>query len=247
MNFTSFKTDRLYKHLMLPAALIAASLLMPATSQASLLLGTLNFNGNVVISTGLIHFTDAMGNPPGMVTVTPSTGSFAPDAGMSGVLKDITNSAFPIPTGDGSLPDFLTAPFIPLTTHFNMTFLFAGIEGTSGCGTGPNCTPLNSPYNLTNTSPATSTASFTVSGTEIDTLTGMSTTFTGIFTAQFTIPFQTLLATIAANQSVSTSFSGTIVTANPAPEVGSLPMLASGLLIIGLALGLRRYTDHQRN
>jgi hypothetical protein len=239
----NFRTDRLNKRLMLPAVLIGASLLMPASGEASLLLGTLNFNGNVVISTGLIHFTDAMGNPPGMVTVTPSTGSFAPDAGMSGTVKDITNSAFPIPTGDGSLPDFFTAGFIPLTTHFNMTFLFTGIEGTAGCVSGPNCTPPNSPFNLTNTTPSTSTASFTVSGTEVDTLTGMSTPFMGIFTAQFTIPFQSLLSIVNGNGSVSTSFSGTIVTAAQAPEVGSLPMLGGGLLMIGFALGLRKYTS----
>src|ERR1700676_3386855 len=135
MNLKSFMTKRLYKHLMLPAVMIAANIVMPASSQASLLLGTLNFNGNVVISTGLIHFTDPLGNPPGLVTVTPSTGSFMPDAGMTATVKDINNSAFPIPTGAGSLPDFLIAPFIPLTTHFNMTFLFPGIEGSDKCDT----------------------------------------------------------------------------------------------------------------
>lgn len=244
MNLKSSMTNRLSKQLMLPAALIAAGFLTPATSQASLLLGTLNFNGNVVITTGLIHFTDPLGNSPGLVTVTPSTGDFTPDAGMTGTLKDINNASFPIPTGAGSLPDFLTGPFIPLTTHFNMTFLFTGIQGAATCATGPNCTPPNSPYNLTNTSPTTSTASFTVSGTELDTTTGMSTPFTGIFTAQFATPYQSLLATIAANGSVSTSFSGTIVTAQ-VPEVGSLPMLASGLLMIGLALGLRKYTGQR--
>jgi len=244
MNFKSFVTNRLNKHLMLPATLIAASIAMPATSQASLLIGTFNFNGNTTISTGLIHFTDPVGNPPGVITATSSTGDFVGDGGGTGVLKDISNVAFPIPTGAGFLGDFLTSALFPANIHFNMTFLFPGIEGSATCATGPNCTPPNSPYNLTNTSPNTSTASFAVSGVEVDTLTSTSTPFFGIFTAQFGTNYQAVLAQFASNGSVTTSFSGTIVTAQ-VPEVGSLPMLASGLLMIGLALGLRKYTGQR--
>jgi hypothetical protein len=41
---------------------------------------------------------------------------------------------------------------------------------------------------------------------------------------------------------VTTSFSGTIITA-AVPEPGSMPMLAGGVLILGLAFGLRKYTE----
>ena len=144
----------------LPAALLAVGFLSSTPAKASLLFGTVNFNGNNTISQGLIHFIDPSGNPNGQVTVTSSTGDFSGDAGGVGFLKDISNSSFPIPTGAGSLPDFITAPAFPSTTHFTMTFLFPGVQGVAGCITGPNCTPLNSPFNLTNTSPSTSTASF---------------------------------------------------------------------------------------
>jgi hypothetical protein len=247
MNLKSLMTKRLYKHLMLPAALIAANIAMPASSQASLLIGTLNFNGNVIIKTGLIQFTNSTLVPNGQITVGTSTGDFAGDSGLTGTLKDITNNpvgGFPIPTGAGSLPDFLTAGFIPLTTHFNMTFLFPGNQGTAGCGTGGNCTPPNTPYNLANTQTG-STASFSIMGTELDTTTGMPATFQGLFTAQFPgIPYSTLLSTIAANGSIPTTISGSLVVSQ-VPEVGSLPMLASGLLMIGLALGLRKYTGQR--
>jgi hypothetical protein len=243
MNLKCNMTNRLHTHLMLTATLISASLLMPATSQASLLIGTFNFNGNTTISNGLIHFTDAVGNPSGVINVTSSTGDFSGDGGGTGVVKDISNIAFPIPTGAGSLPDFLTSALLPANIHFNMTFLFPGIEGPATCATGPNCTPANSPYNLTNTSPNTSTASFAVSGVEVDTLTSTSTPFFGVFTAQFGTNYQAVLAQFASNGSVTTSFSGTIITATAVPEPGSLPMLASGFLVLGIAFGIRKYNE----
>jgi hypothetical protein len=232
------KKNKLFANSLLAVTVIGASLLLPGKAQAALLLGTLNFNGNLSISTGLIDFQTTTGGPTGTVTFTSSTGDYTPFAGSTGTLQDINNSTFPIPTGAGFLDFFLTSGAFPAGVKFTMTQLFPGIQGTAGCVSGPNCTPPNSPYNLTNTSGTTSTASFTVSGVESD---GVTTTpFTGVFTAQFGTQFQPLLAAINGNGTVTTSFSGTIVTA--APEPGSLPMLAGGVLILGLAFGLRKYT-----
>ena len=225
----------------LPAALLAVGFFSSTPAKASLLFGTVNFNGNTTISQGLIHFIDPSGNPNGQVTVTSSTGDFSGDAGGVGFLKDINNSSFPIPTGAGSLPDFITAPAFPSTTHFTMTFLFPGVQGVAGCITGPNCTPPSSPFNLTNTSPSTSTASFAVAGMEIDSLTGETAQFFGVFTAQFDRPFQAVLAQLAADGSITTSFSGTIAIPSQVPEPGSLSTAAAGVVLLGMVFGIQKY------
>jgi hypothetical protein len=236
------KKNKLFANSLLAVTVMGASLLLPGQAQAALLLGTLNFNGNAAISNGLIDFETASGGPTGAVTFTSSTGDFSLYGGSTGVLKDITNVAFPIPPGSGTLADFILATLFPSNIHFTMTILQTGIYPTAGCSDNPpaagqTCTvgagmTANTPYNLLNLTAASSQVSFVVTGTETD---GVSTTpFLGTFTETFSgSPFQSLVATIQANGTITTAFAGSITTV--APEPGSLPMLAGGVFIFGLA------------
>jgi hypothetical protein len=232
------------------ATFLAVGLLLPSTSQASLLVGNLNFSGvnNVLISQGMINFGPTMG----AIGVTASTGDFGFLGGTSGTVKNIDNPPYVVDT------PFATPSFVTLVGAPNITFtlqvLMSGVFGPSGCAIttpapGQICTPnlpALSPFNLSNGAAGTSSASFVVTGMELDSLTGTSTAFTGIFTAQFTVPYQNLLATIASNGTISTSYSATFTTVPPVvPEPGSMLTAAGGALFLGVSLFLRKRFENK--
>jgi hypothetical protein len=231
-------------------AFLGVGLLLPSTSQASLLFGNLNFSGdnNVLISQGMINFGPTMG----AIGVTASTGDYAFLAGTAGTVKNIDNPPYVVDTPVAT-PSFVTLTGAPNIT-FTLQVLMSGVFGPAGCALttpvpGQVCTPnlpALSPFNLSNSAGGTSSASFIVTGVEADSLTGTTTPFTGIFTAQFTVPYQNLLATIASNGTISTSYSATFITSPdtnptiPTPEPGSMLTLAGGALFLGISVFLRK-------
>jgi hypothetical protein len=232
------------------AIFLAVGLLLPATSQASLLFGNLNFSGsnNVLISQGMINFGPTMG----AIGITTSTGDYGFLGGTSGTVKNIDNPPYVVDTPVAT-PSFVTLVGAPNIT-FTLQVLMSGVFSPAGCAIttpvpGQVCTPNVpelSPFNLSNSAGGTSSASFIVMGIEADSLTGTTTPFTGIFTAQFTVPYQSLLATIASNGTISTSYSATFATSGsinptiPTPEPGSMLTAAAGALFLGISLFLRQ-------
>jgi hypothetical protein len=141
------------------------------------------------------------------------------------------------------MPDFMTFSAAPNIT-FTLTELFAGTDGDTQCfiapAPGQQCTPdvpVQSPYNLNNTTLNSSTASFNLAGFEVDSLTGNTIPFTGIFSTQFPNQnYQTLLETVNNGGTITTSFSASFATSAPtAPEPGTWILLAIGAGAIGLA------------
>ena len=247
---------RKYRNLILPSSFLAVALgtvMFPVAGQASLLFGTLNISGNVVISApsgnGRIDFGSTGVGNSGAYLIGTSTGDFAVLAGTGGTEKNIENPPYVTNTAVIT-PLFISFSAAP-NISFTLAMLLGGTQGVAGClattpAPGQNCTPAPpvanalSPFNLSNTSATTSTASFTVIGTEVDSLTGTSTPIVGVYSAQFTVPFQTLLNTVNGGGTVNTTYSASF-TPTAVPEPGSALIVACGIGLLAFGTQFRRF------
>ena len=223
---------------------------LPLAARASLITGVLNFGGSATISFGSIAFNNSnifnINSP-----ADTQEGGFMALEGSTGVIADITNP--PDATGVPlDIPGFITfgaAPNISIT----LTFLLPGIDGAAGCADTPpaanqECTPntpVESPFDLENTSATSSKAGFNILGIEVDSLTGDTIPITGAFTTPFTSTnFQQLLAIVdgappPVGGSITTSFSGQIATVG-APEPTAFIDLLTGIIALGICFGYRK-------
>lgn len=217
-------------------------LLLPLSAHADLILGTLNTTGTAQISLGRIGLGGAMTiNLP----ASSQQGGFVALAGTMATIGDIVNP--PDAVGPLNVPNYIVFQAAP-NISFTLTDLFAGIDGSAGCGVTPAaagqvCTPNipnQSPFNLQNTSATSSTASFEIMATEVDSITHQTTLVTGIFTTQFASQnFQQILSTILRGGTVETTYSAQFITATPrtsTPEPGTIVELAAGLFLMGIGL-----------
>jgi|SRR5579863_6197331 len=215
-----------------------AAVSIPAAARADVILGVLNATGTANISFGSIAFLDnafSINSP-----ASAQTGGFMALAGTAGTIQNITNP--PDATGPLDVPDFMTfasAPNISIT----LTYLLPGIDGAAGCSdpvpaAGQLCTPdvpVESPFNLENTSATSSSAAFNVLGVEVDSLTGHTVDVTGAFSTPFTSQsFQDLLKVIAAGGTITTAFAAQFSTVSATPEPSTLIELMIGIGAVGL-------------
>jgi hypothetical protein len=221
------------------AAVFAGSLIMNSASlHATPITGILNTTGSVAVSSSTIDFLPA-GTGTGNFGVDPftQTGTFSGLAGTTGTIKDLNMATQPV----GSpfvLTDWLRFSADP-TISFTLTSLPVGVFTTAGCvGTataGQNCTPPDSPFNLTNTSATSSVVSFKTGGTVLNTATSEVSNFDGTFSTQFTDQnLQQLLATISAGGSVSATYSANFIVTSPegVPEPATITFMLGGLALI---------------
>jgi hypothetical protein len=225
---------------------------MPFAAKADLILGVLNTTGAADISFGSVSFQDG-GPDSGLLSITGSqTGGFNAFIGTTvGTVDDITNppDATTIPL---DVPDFITFSGPESNISITLTELLPGIDGAAGCSdaiaaAGQVCTPdvpVESPFNLQNTSATSSTASFNILGIEVDSLTGDTIGITGAFTTPFdSMTFQELLATVGdapGGGIVATPFSAQFTTGAVAPEPGTLIALMIGMAALGANLIRRK-------
>jgi hypothetical protein len=221
---------------------IAAMVGIPMAANASLLTGTITLSGGANVTTGSIVFV-----APFTVDFSGTTGGFTPLDGDSFSIMNITNP--PDAVGTVNIPDFIQFSAPDPNISFSLNFLTPGSDGVVGCSATPPavnqvCTPINSPFNLSNFNAGTatnpiieSTGGFTVEGIETDSLTGMTTSIVGVFSTSFTVPYQTVLANIAAGGTQGTSFTAQFTALAPTgtPEPSAWPdfMMGFGMVALG--------------
>jgi hypothetical protein len=231
-----------------------------SAASASMITGNVDISGTSSVTATSISFyqnpatgcSDATGAllPCFLVNNVPATtGSFVPDAGKSGLIKNLTSPG-------ATVAKFMTFP----VSNVFFDLVSTPLAGMPGCSTvnqtapGVTCVPdgagpNTSPFRLTNGpsvggGAAGSVAvqfSVIVNGYKTDSASGI-TPYSGIFTTQLSgKTIADVLAALAANEgtgaivhSYSASFSPI-----PAPEPTSLALMGFGLL--GLTMAGRKF------
>jgi len=227
---------------------IAAMVGIPMAANASLLTGTVTLSGGANISTGSITFVT-----PFTIDFSGTSGGFVPLEGDSFSIMNITNPPDAVGTLNSSIPpnaDFIQFTAPDANISFSLNFLTPGSDGVAGCSATPPavgqvCTPINSPFNLSNFNAGTaanpiveSTAGFTVEGFETDSLTNTTIPIIGVFSTSFTVPYQTVLANVAPPGGVQgTSFTAQFTTlaptGTPEPSAWLDFMMGFGMVALG--------------
>lgn len=225
------------------AAISIAMFGIVAPAHSAAIVGTLNFNGDLVATSTSFDLLPKDG-PTGDFTVQQNgnTGSFTVLNGTPGKVKDLDIGSQPVdtPLNFSSFLTFSTAPNV----SFTLTKLLGGTSGQAGCTASPAdpgqaCTPFaGSPINFFNTSKTSSLASFSVLGFFTDSSDGSTSQAVGQFSANFNLQnYQQLLATLSSDGRIPTPYTG-VFTAVPEPDM--LPsVLGLGTVVAG-AVALRR-------
>jgi hypothetical protein len=227
---------------------------------ASPIFGVFNLSGNITVSpTTIDWFNIGLTPTPQTATIgAGDTGSFAVGFDATTVtIMDLNTSTEPVGPTFG--PDqFISFNAFPLFPTLAINMIFPGYSppppsGLTGCPgipfppgpvvVGQTCTPsANSPFTFTNTQGGQSNASFTFAGVTSD-----GGTWIGNFSADFTVPYQTVLEGLSKTGTVTDTFAGTItVTSGSTPEPDSWYMAASGLALVLLSLGTKRFFRRQQ-
>jgi len=223
---------------------------LSSTLSAAAIFGTFDMSGSLTVTPTTITWTSDLlpGLTPNRFTLTAGTGSFAVENGQD-TINNLNIAAQPV--GSTFPPtQFISFTVVPGLPTLDINMIYPGTSNATNCtappAVGQTCTPSNvggSPFTFTNTPPPTniqSAAQFVFSGVTSD---GLSSWF-GVFTSQFNVPYQTVLAAFSPGGAgfVTNSYSATItVTPNPAvPEPGPMVLLASGVGLLLISLGLRK-------
>jgi hypothetical protein len=237
------------KKLIFPAILLATA--FSGAAYATPLNGTLQFGGNVMISTdintgdGTLTFQKVAGQNY-TFTVDGASGDLSFLMG-GGIESPIGTVIAPINT-PLNIPDFLIFVNDP-DLSFTLTYVYGGIDGTAGCVVDPThyvpgglCTPPDSPYNLQDLAPTgggpNSSASFVVEGLLVNGQDALPATIT--FTAASTgESFEQILFDQATGHPDIITYGAQLQTFTPEPNTYCLTL--GGLLL--LAGGIRRRSN----
>ncbi|MGH9326166.1 MAG: PEP-CTERM sorting domain-containing protein [Terriglobia bacterium] len=244
---------------------LAIALLLPLSVFATPITGELDFTGNVTATlTSLNFLCNQPGGPAcssgqGNFLIEPtSTGSFAGLSTISsaafGHVMDISNSTTP-PGTTVSVSNFLT---LPGGITFTLTKLNLGTGGACPPAPGATCTPTSSAL-VTPSNPLGKTGTIfedTATGSSAEdsvnalafmsSSSGQTTEYTGTLSATFNGKSTAqVLAELSNNGSITTPYSATFTpvsttTTVPEPSTASLALL--GLLLVGCAVGVRRFS-----
>lgn len=214
-----------------------------AIANAATITGNLNGNGSLVLTNGLVTFTNTGPIGGGIFTVDPSsTGFWTSLAGTTATVQPLSAVAEP-PGVPVNVPNWMTFSAAP-TVSVSLNLVLSGLYSAAACGAAPaagqSCTPTGTPFNLTNLTTTSSFASFGIQGTVLDTASpGQTSSLSGLFTAQFAdMNYQTLLTQVGGGGALATTYSASFTaTPNAVPEPTSLSFLGLGVL----ALGALRY------
>lgn len=247
-----------YKNYRAQAILVAAAA-FPFCLSATTINNGFHFSGDVTITTntttgaGTLTFDDVAGQDY-TFTVDEASGTLSSLTGGGNEMTIGTTTA-PVNTNI-DIPDFLTFVNDP-NLSFTLTYVYAGVDGTSGCSANPSnftpgstCSPAGSPYNLqdlvSTLGNQTSSASFVVSGYldngGVDTPASItfSSADTGesyeqiLYDQEHGVPDTITYGAQLIEGSSSTS-------ATPEPATSSL-MVGAGLVLIGCAFRRNRRT-----
>jgi len=250
---------------------LAVGMLIPSLSFAAAITGTLVLSGHgtevIAVNGTMIDFDfsgtvsntfppiatsgtiDGNGDTALFDIAAASTGSFSGAMiGTTVTVHDLDSSQEPVGTTVGGilpLNNFITFASKPLWS-LSMTELLPGVFTSAACtsGTpsaGQTCTPVGSPFNLTNLAGNQVNVSFAFMGLANDgqgNITGISGTFGTTFS---NTNLEAIYSDIAAGQTIVTSGSATIAaTTIPEPGSTSTMLLGSGLIVSSLIYRRRR-------
>jgi hypothetical protein len=221
--------------------------------------GVFSIGGNITVTQNTIDWSNT--NTPFTMQQanigSNVTDSFAGLAGTTVTIEDLDSSTEPVGTDYG--PDFFVSfdAEPPTFPQLFSDYIFPGIFPSAGCvatpaAVGQVCTPgppitptSGSPFSFVNVNgdaadPIETTATWQITGVTTD-----GGTFIANFSASFNAPFQTVLAALAPGGAgfVQDQYDGvfTVTAGSSTPEPDSGYMLASGLALVALSLGSRRF------
>lgn len=231
------------------AALTVLSLFC-AVSDAAIISGNVNGTGSLVLTSGVVTFTNAGPIGGGIFVVDPSsTGFWASLANTTATLQPLSAAVEP-PGVPLNVPNWIKFNAAP-TVSGTLNLVLPGLYTAAACGAAPaagqSCTPPGTPFNLTNLTATSSFESFGLQGTVVDTSSpGQTSAFSALFTFQYPDRnFQNILATAAGGGALPTTYSASFTTTpNPGNPGTSVPEPATislmGLGLVAVAAHVRR-------
>ena len=228
---------------------LAGSLSAASAAFGDSVTGGAAFGGTFTVNSGGVFFnatgtgTETTQNPiaPG----SPNTGSFT---GLSG--GSITNITGPPPVGSHPITEFITFNTSSGAIFFDLQTILPGTGMSTDCISAPGsvCTPVGSPLTLTQETSNVVALSFALDGIAYaGTSTSGSSSANVVFTAQAANETITGLLNAFATTGFTDTYSAT-ANATPTagvPEPGTVSLMFSGLLGLGLLVGVKRYRGNR--